>query len=64
MTYPETNTNQKTEANYEKPKAKPEPIENWENEGGNVVPPGTSSTILFPTSKKEESHHGNPNDAK
>ncbi len=64
MTYPETNTNQKTEANYEKPKAKPEPIENWENEGGNVVPTSTSPTILFPTTEKEEFHQESPNDSK
>lgn len=59
MTYPETNTNQRTEPNYEKPKAKPEPIENWENEGGNVVPTGASATILFPKTEKEESQQGN-----
>ena len=64
MTYSETDTNQKPEANYEKPKAKPEPIENWENEGGTVVPTGTAPTVLFPTTEKEESPQGNPTDSK
>ncbi len=38
----------------EKPKAKPAPIENWENEGGNVIPTGTLPKIIFP-SKEEDS---------
>lgn len=30
-------------------KAKPEPIENWENEGGVIIPTGSFPKIVFPT---------------
>lgn len=42
-------------------KAKPAPIENWENEGGQIIPTGSLPKVTFPQDvpaepEKEECH--------
>lgn len=55
MQQPEPEKNQKHEGSVEKPKSKPEPIVNWENEGGNVIPTGSLPKVSFP--KPEDQEH-------
>ena len=35
-------------------KTKPEPIENWENEGGQVIPTGSLPKVTFPQDVEDE----------
>ena len=49
---PDNQIDQKKEKNVAK--AKPEPIENWENEGGQVIPTGSLPKVTFPQDEQDE----------
>lgn len=38
----------------QQPTAKPEPIEKWENEGGQVIPTGSIPVVVIPESKEDK----------
>ena len=43
-----------TPTNPNQVEAKPEPIEKWENEGGQVIPTGSLPKVTFPESEEEK----------
>lgn len=60
MNQPEPNKNNVNTDALTQAKAKPEPIENWENEGGHVIPTGSLPKVIFPHNQeeKQESNRG------
>ncbi len=52
--YLETENKPKTETTPKQPSDKPAPIENWENEGGIIIPTGSLPKVVFPDPEPED----------
>ena len=54
MTYQTVDSHKDKKTQSPAAKTKPAPIENWENEGGQVIPTGSLPKVTFPKDKPAE----------